>query len=93
MLLSSSARVGASSGALLYDYEYELESTRGRKRVLNTVAIASAKLYILNGQVRGTCIRACTCSGKPAAVQRACQMACGSGESHAHPLAVRAVRV
>jgi hypothetical protein len=37
-LLSSSSRSG-SGGALLYDYEYSLDSTRGLKRILNTVTI------------------------------------------------------
>eukprot|EP00882_Tetradesmus_deserticola_P013625 GHRQ01014467.1.p1 GENE.GHRQ01014467.1~~GHRQ01014467.1.p1 ORF type:complete len:116 (-),score=33.00 GHRQ01014467.1:568-915(-) len=37
-LLSSSSRTGAG-GALLYDYEYSLDSTRGLKRIFNTVTI------------------------------------------------------
>lgn len=40
-LLSSSSRQGAS-GATLYSYEYELASTRGTKRLLNTVTITGA---------------------------------------------------
>lgn len=28
-----------ANGAVLYDYEYELDSTRGKKRILNTVTI------------------------------------------------------
>lgn len=32
----------------LYDFQYELESTRGRKRILSSVTIAGGKLYILN---------------------------------------------
>ncbi|GIL52722.1 hypothetical protein Vafri_8513 [Volvox africanus] len=47
VLLASSQRVGAS-GATLYEYEYELDSTRGRKRILNTVTIFNSRLYILN---------------------------------------------
>lgn len=46
-MLVESARKGAKS-ALLYTYEYELNSTRGRKRVINTVTIYQSKLYILN---------------------------------------------
>ncbi|KXZ55621.1 hypothetical protein GPECTOR_2g1171 [Gonium pectorale] len=46
-LLGSSSRTGAT-GATLYEYEYELDSTRGRKRILNTVTIFSSRLYILN---------------------------------------------
>ncbi|GLC40552.1 hypothetical protein PLESTB_000046000 [Pleodorina starrii] len=47
VLVGSSERVGAS-GATLYEYEYELDSTRGRKRILNTVTIFGSRLYILN---------------------------------------------
>ncbi|PRW44979.1 psbP domain-containing chloroplastic [Chlorella sorokiniana] len=39
------------SGPAVYDFEYELESTRGRKRILSTVTIARRKLYIANGNV------------------------------------------
>ncbi|KAG2453834.1 hypothetical protein HYH02_002041 [Chlamydomonas schloesseri] len=46
-LVSSSERQGAG-GAKLYEYEYELDSTRGRKRILNTVTIFNSRLYILN---------------------------------------------
>jgi hypothetical protein len=31
--------VQGSNGATLYDYEYELDSTRGKKRIFNTVTI------------------------------------------------------
>lgn len=41
-LLSSSCRSGGS-GALLYEYEYELNSSRGTKRILNTVTITGAR--------------------------------------------------
>lgn len=47
-LVSESSHSGAA-GATLYEYEYELESTRGRKRILNTVTIFNSRLYILNG--------------------------------------------
>ncbi|KAF5833333.1 hypothetical protein DUNSADRAFT_10413 [Dunaliella salina] len=40
------------SGATLYDYEYDLNSTRGRKRILNTVTIYNSKLFILNGNLK-----------------------------------------
>ena len=50
-LLSSSKRT-LSTGSVLYDYEYELNSTRGRKRIINSVSINNSKLYILNGQVK-----------------------------------------
>lgn len=57
-LLRQAARKGANSGVTVYDYEYELDSTRGRKRVLSTVAIANRKLYIVNGTAKcegGSC--------------------------------------
>lgn len=38
----------AAVGVPVYEYEYELDSTRGRKRVLNAVAVRGSKLYILN---------------------------------------------
>jgi hypothetical protein len=37
-LLSSSAR-SIANGALLYEYEYDLDTSRGRKIILNTVTI------------------------------------------------------
>ena len=48
-LLNESQRVAAESGTLMYDLEYELDSTRGRKRFLSTVAVKNKKLYIVNG--------------------------------------------
>ncbi len=36
----------------VYEYEYELNSTRGRKRVLNSVAVCNGKLYILNATTK-----------------------------------------
>eukprot|EP00877_Chromochloris_zofingiensis_P011497 jgi/Chrzof1/6600/Cz19g02070.t1_PPD2[v5.2] len=50
-LLSQSSRTGAA-GATLYDYEYELDSTRGLKHIVNTVTITGSRLYILNGTVK-----------------------------------------
>ncbi|KAF6253045.1 PsbP-domain-containing protein [Scenedesmus sp. NREL 46B-D3] len=50
-LLSYSSRTG-DGGALLYDYEYSLDSTRGLKRILNTVTITGSKLYILNANFK-----------------------------------------
>ncbi|KAL4857785.1 PsbP domain-containing protein 2 [Chlorella vulgaris] len=41
----------SESGVPVYDFEYELESTRGRKRILSTVTIAGRKLYISNGNI------------------------------------------
>lgn len=51
-LLRQGARRGAASGVTVYDYEYELDSTRGRKRILSTVAIVNRKLYIVNGTAK-----------------------------------------
>lgn len=36
----------------MYDYEYELDSTRGLKHIVNTVTITGSRLYILNGTVK-----------------------------------------
>ena len=51
-LLNEGQRTGAQSGTLMYDLEYELDSTRGRKRILSTVAIRDKKLYIVNGNFK-----------------------------------------
>lgn len=50
-MISQDTRAG-SDDSLLYDFEYELDSTRGRKRILNTVTIYKSKLYILNGNLK-----------------------------------------
>ncbi len=53
---SSSAASGSSpteaAAAVLYDYEYELDSTRGLKRIVNTVTIYGGQLYILNAMFK-----------------------------------------
>jgi len=51
-MVTQSSRRLPDSGALLYDFEYDLDSTRGRKRVLNTVTIAGSRLFILNAQYK-----------------------------------------
>ena len=51
-LVQQTARKGASSGVTIYDFEYELDSTRGRKRIINTVAIAEKRLFIVNGTAK-----------------------------------------
>lgn len=38
-MLPSPLAPQGSNGATLYDYEYELDSTRGKKRIFNTVTI------------------------------------------------------
>lgn len=50
-LIRESSRKG-KSGTLIYDIEYELDSTRGRKRILSTVGIAQKKLFIVNGNMK-----------------------------------------
>lgn len=50
-LLRQATRKG-QSGVTIYDFEYELDSTRGRKRILNTVAISRRQLYIVNGAAK-----------------------------------------
>jgi hypothetical protein len=35
----------------VYDFVYEVDSTRGRKIIVNCVSIVNSKLYILNGNV------------------------------------------
>jgi hypothetical protein len=41
-----------SSGNVIYEYEYDLDSTRGRKRILNVVTIHDSRLYIVNAQCK-----------------------------------------
>ena len=50
-LVQESSRRG-KSGTLIYDIEYELDSTRGRKRILSSVGIAQKKLFIVNGNLK-----------------------------------------
>jgi hypothetical protein len=38
-MLSEAERSGQSSGVPVYDFLYELDSTRGRKRILSSVRI------------------------------------------------------
>lgn len=50
-ILRQGSRQGGS-GNIIYDFCYELDSTRGRKRIFSTVSVANRKLYILNGNVK-----------------------------------------
>ena len=52
-LVSKNVRQGASTGASIYDFEYRLDSTRGKKYVLSTVSISRNQLYILNVNLKG----------------------------------------
>ncbi|KAL4423069.1 hypothetical protein ABPG77_005874 [Micractinium sp. CCAP 211/92] len=63
-MVAQRARTDPAGGFSIYDFEYELESTRGRKRILSTVAIAGRKLYIANGAV--SCGKAATCEAAEA---------------------------
>ena len=50
-MLATSARRG-SSGTLMYTYDYRIDTTRGKKRIISTVAVARQKLFILNGTIK-----------------------------------------
>lgn len=50
MLSQQQRRSGSEgSGVSIYDFEYSLNSTRGVKKIYNSVAVAGRKLFILNG--------------------------------------------
>ena len=40
------------SGTTMYDFDYIIDSTRGAKRVLSTVAISRQRLFIVNGNIK-----------------------------------------
>jgi hypothetical protein len=50
-LLSSASRRG-ENGTLIYTYDYKIDTSRGKKRIISTLAVAGQKLYILNGTVK-----------------------------------------
>lgn len=50
--LLTSDSLTLASGDTAYSFEYDLNSTRGRKRILNLVTISKARLYIVNGQCK-----------------------------------------
>jgi PsbP len=50
LLMSESLTL--ASGDTAYTFEYDLNSTRGRKRILNLVTISKARLFIVNGQCK-----------------------------------------
>ncbi|GFH25487.1 PsbP domain-containing protein, partial [Haematococcus lacustris] len=65
-LLTSIERLSpGSSGARLYEYEYELDSTRGRKRVINTVTIHKARLRASGGGAGNVPHRRACAGGEP----------------------------
>lgn len=50
-MLQQAVRKG-EGGATLYFYEYDLDSTRGRRRIMNTVTIVNSQLYIVNATLK-----------------------------------------
>ncbi|KAK9797747.1 hypothetical protein WJX73_005684 [Symbiochloris irregularis] len=48
IMVSQNQRAGPS-GTTMYDFDYIIDSTRGTKRVLNTVTISQRRLFIANG--------------------------------------------
>jgi hypothetical protein len=54
LLLSERERYGKMSGIRFYDYEYRLQTTRGNRRVLNSVTVENGMLYTLNIQTMET---------------------------------------
>ena len=51
-MLGATERRGSINGTLIYTYDYRIDTTRGRKRIISSVAIAQQKLYILNGTIK-----------------------------------------
>lgn len=49
IMVDKAQRLTEPDDVLLYDFVYELNSTRGRKLVASTVTIVNSKLYIVNG--------------------------------------------
>jgi hypothetical protein len=52
VLLSERQRRGHDSATTFYDYEYSLTTTRGKKRVFNSVTVVENVLYIFNAQFK-----------------------------------------
>lgn len=40
-----------ASGSLAYDYQYEIQTTRGTKRILSRVCIRNGELFVVNGSI------------------------------------------
>ena len=47
-MLREATRTSRATGAVFYVYEYDLDSTRGHKRIFDAVTIFKSKLYIMN---------------------------------------------
>lgn len=52
-----------ASGSLAYDYEYEIQTTRGTKRILSRVCIRNGELFVVNGAI--PCGKVETCDVDP----------------------------
>jgi hypothetical protein len=74
---AASSSSSSQSPVRYYCYEYELNSTRGRKRILNVVTIAGSRLYIVNGQAK--CDKVAEEGGEGAAAADASPPACDQG--------------
>ena len=53
VLLSEKERTGMRSGLKFYDFDYQLTTTHGKKRVMSSVVVDSGKLFIMNIQTVG----------------------------------------
>lgn len=67
-MLSSSVR--GSPPNTTYEFEYEVDSTRGKKRLLAAVTVAGSKLHILNASVGCGKGETATCAPLEADLQR-----------------------
>lgn len=67
-MLSSGVR--GSPPHTTYEFEYEVDSTRGKKRFLSAVTVAGSKLHILNASVGCGKGEAATCAPLEADLQR-----------------------
>ena len=57
MINSRSVDIG--NGITAYDYDYEIQSTRGTKRIVSRVCIRDKQLFVVNGTI--TCGKVETC--------------------------------
>lgn len=69
-MISQSQRAGPS-GTTMYDFDYIIDSTRGTKRVLNTVAISQRRLFIANGNIACKSVECSEKANTVATVQKA----------------------
>lgn len=50
LLIREHERIGTLSGLTFYDYEYQLTTTHGTKRVISSVVVENSNLFIMNVQ-------------------------------------------